>query len=352
MSHNNHVHRIVCGYFIVELAGQKYKVVSPNPDILYRADLYYQEVIAENRFDTWASDSDIVKLLISNGEWTAESDENMKKLSGQIDDYKHQAYTAYTQINFPRIKELKSLIQQCRDKESQMKNTRNKYMHLTLEGHAEILRREFILARCIVGYKPDDLYFLLLNKIQAEVNKQMVGIDDIRKIARTEPWISIWTTSGQNPFRIFKNKFHNDEQRSLVMYTRMYDNVQKHQHCPPPAVINDDDLLDGWLIEQKNNRDNKDNGNKPERKGWDKAQEIFKVVDKRNKFVSVEEQIKDIENMNSGQSKIIKKQREQTLKKHGVVADNRLPDKQKEIAQKLSDNYIQHMRGLKQGRKR
>lgn len=350
MSSINHLYRIISGYFLVKVAGKRYKILSPTPGILYRAEMYYQEVLLENRFDMWAEDKDIVKLLIANGEWTPESDDNLKKLSEQIDEYKHQAYLEHTKINFPRVKELKTLIKQCRDKEAEMKATRNKYMHLTLEGHAEILKREFILARCVYGHKPRNLYFLLLNQIQAAINKQLVSIDEIRQIARSDAWISIWNTAGKNPGRLFSNKFLNDEQRSLIMYTRMYENVYKHPECPPNNVINDDDLLDGWLIEQKQNKD-KDKKEGKEKPGWDKAQEIFKVVDKKNKHMTVEEQIKDIESLNSKQAQAIKKQRNKVIQKHGVVAENQLPDKKAEIAKKLSDGYIEHMRGLKKGKK-
>ena len=126
----------------------------------------------------------------------------------------------------------------------------------------------------------------------------------------------------------------------------MYDNIIKHPERPAEAVIGDDDLLDGWLIEQKKG-DKKKDVKKIKGKGMDKAQELFVFVDKNNKEMSVEQQIKEIEDMNSSESKVIKKQRNAVIKKAGSVADNRLPDKQKEIASKLSANYIEHMRGLK-----
>lgn len=340
------LYRIISGIFRVKVNNKEYVITSPTPEILYQAELYYDEILEENKFDPWASDDDVVKLLISNKEWTNESDENLVKISEQIDEYKHKAYLAYTSMQFAKVKEFKRLAKESREKESSMRVTRNKYFHLTLEGHAEIVKREFILSHCINGYKPETLPFPLLDNIQSKINRQLATLEEIRLLARTEPWLSIWTSYKQNPARIFTNKFYNDEQKSLITYSQMYDNIIKHPERPAEAVIGDDDLLDGWLIEQKKG-DKKKDVKKIKGKGMDKAQELFVFVDKNNKEMSVEQQIKEIEDMNSSESKVIKKQRNAVIKKAGSVADNRLPDKQKEIASKLSANYIEHMRGLK-----
>jgi hypothetical protein len=51
-----------------------------------------------------------------------------------------------------------------------------------------------------------------------------------------------------------------DEQRALVNWSLLYDNVYQHPECPADAVVEDDDLLDGWLIDQRRDREAKATG--------------------------------------------------------------------------------------------
>jgi hypothetical protein len=37
----------------------------------------------------------------------------------------------------------------------------------------------------------------------------------------------------------------------------MYDNVYESMECPPDEVIKDDDMLDGWFIQQHKDREKK-----------------------------------------------------------------------------------------------
>jgi hypothetical protein len=49
------------------------------------------------------------------------------------------------------------------------------------------------------------------------------------------------------------------DQLSLSSYSTLYDNVYESHKCPNDKIIDDDDCLDGWLIEQRreNEKDRK-----------------------------------------------------------------------------------------------
>ena len=41
------------------------------------------------------------------------------------------------------------------------------------------------------------------------------------------------------------------DQLSLSSYSTLYDNVYESHECPNEKIIDDDDCLDGWLIQQR-----------------------------------------------------------------------------------------------------
>jgi len=347
MSVNRAVYRIMSGTYRVKVDNTLYIIESPTADILYEAELYYEELLNENRFEFWPTDKDTVKLLIEGGTWTAESDANLTKLEEQIDEYKHNAYLNYAKMNFLVMKDNKKLIKQCKEKWADMKNRRSKYYDLTLEGYAEIQKQQFILGKCIQGRNAlDSPPFSLLQNLRNKINEQSEGIESLRKISRTDPWKSIWGTAQGNVALLFANKMLNEEQKTLVSYSHMYDNIHKHQECPPSMVLEDDDLLDGWMIEQRKIREkeSKQNKNTPKSIGknnkMDKAQDVFIIA--RNK-----EEAKEINDMNDSESKYIKAEREAAIKKHGVLKEVHLPDKKRELVTKVTEMFKDQVKGKK-----
>ena len=41
----------------------------------------------------------------------------------------------------------------------------------------------------------------------------------------------------------------------MVSFSRMYDGAYGSPECPPDKVIEDDDMFDGWLIDQRRTRE-------------------------------------------------------------------------------------------------
>ena len=44
------------------------------------------------------------------------------------------------------------------------------------------------------------------------------------------------------------------DQKNILILSRMYDNVQESLDCPADDIMQDDDMLDGWFIHQKNKK--------------------------------------------------------------------------------------------------
>lgn len=80
----------------------------------------------------------------------------------------------------------------------------------------------------------------------------------IRSLARCDTWRSIWANKGFG-FKLFKKNNPDDDltinQRNLITWSRVYDNIQESIDCPSDAAIANHDMLDGWFLIQQAKRE-------------------------------------------------------------------------------------------------
>ena len=90
---------------------------------------------------------------------------------------------------------------------------------------------------------------------------------------------------------------------------------------PPDKVIQDDDLLDGWLILQNRKREKERVEKEMDKKiGKNKgAQEVYIMAE-------TTEEAQKVEMLNNAMTKGIKKQRQKMVDKHGEIQEQHLPD--------------------------
>jgi hypothetical protein len=128
----------------------------------------------------------------------------------------------------------------------------------------------------------------------------------------------------KSPFRII-----GDEQILLMTLSRMYDNIYENPDRPDELVINDDDMLDGWLLVQKKKREQEAREATKEimERRHGNAGEIFIMAD-------TEDDIKDIEKMNDARARVIKHRIEQAVQSNRTVKDLDILELRTEAEQK------------------
>jgi plasmid replication initiation protein len=98
----------------------------------------------------------------------------------------------------------------------------------------------------------------------------------------------------------------------------MYDSVYESGESPPDTVIEDDDCLDGWFIDQKRKQEkykkDLDAQKFTSNKKIAKAPEVFVVA-------SSGKEAEYVESLNSLQAQHIKKQRMQTVENNKTATD-------------------------------
>jgi len=112
--------------------------------------------------------------------------------------------------------------------------------------------------------------------------------------------------------------------------------------CPTDEVIEDDDMLDGWFIVQRRKHESEraqsDLEKRTQNSKISSSAEIFVFTDSKKEAES-------INNMNSVNSQMIKKERTQTIKSKGGAVDLDFQDQQIKMSNKSNEQFKGKFRG-------
>jgi hypothetical protein len=332
------IHRIGSGKFYFTHKDCEYVFLQPSSDIKYRAELIYQNYIEENKYNyNWYKEN-ITKLLIYLSLWNDSDQKYLDELEKKIENIKLDMYLS--KLNKDKIKKYKSELSKTKESINKLLNTKHCLDYLTIEDAASNAKNEFTMINSIhfnnnnldrvFSKNISDISYSHFNEIALHVGSNLISIEDYKNVARSEQWKAIWNSNKNNLFN--KSAYDlSDEQKTLISISNMYDRIYEHPECPGDDVINDDDILDGWMIYQRNKADKikKQNSAQELANKHKNAKEIFVVADK--------EDVNDILDLNSSVSSSIIKQRRGLIRnsKEGVDEVN-LPDVQMELLQKIN----------------
>ena len=158
------------------------------------------------------------------------------------------------------------------------------------------------------------------------LESNIITSSQYREIARKEPFRNMWVLSKTNIYTNDPCEWTAD-QKSLLIYSKMYDNVYDHPEKPDDKVIEDDDMLDGWLAKIRKE-------NQQERKQKE-ANKLYDRGDGRGDLfvMTNQENAKDIANLNDIHGQIRMKQRSKAIKERGRLEPHQLPDVKLELQQ-------------------
>jgi len=116
----------------------------------------------------------------------------------------------------------------------------------------------------------------------------------------------------------------------------MYDNIQESMDCPSEDVINDDDMLDGWFLTQKQKRDKEKAESEFEQsisnEKINNSDEIFVMAGSRH-------EAEKIDSMNSVHGKMTKKERTATLQHKGSMEQHEFRDEKLKLRQQSNQQF-------------
>lgn len=318
------IHRILSGINILSIDSKTYYIKTPSRLTKYKAILHYNKLYEDNLFNEWMTREEAEKYLAMISVIPANSKEEVEILNKQIDDLKVECFKNVFQ--FAKLKLFRKKLDEQKNTLQRLLNNLNLIDRFTIEGYCEINKYQYIISNSIYD-ENDDLVQVnqkFLEKIVTELSTNSISVSEYRELSRTEPWRSYWNAYKEDIFGL-PGADLNEEQKTIILFSKMYDNAYKHPECPSDMIIADDDLFDGWSISEsrKNEQDKKKKDIGDDKFG--NAGEVFIMANN-------EKEARKVYQNNDMEAKMIIKQRQEALGKHGKLKEADLPDVRSNLA--------------------
>ena len=332
------LYRIFSGTTRLLIDGKRYIFKNPSAEEKYTAQEMYQLEIKRNRYENWHTKKTVLNFLHEEDIFTQEVEDALKKMEDDIEELTFQLFTSM--LNAEKSKFVRLTLSRTRTAMSNLLSAKGCLDHTTKEGYASLVKTQYLTSRSLFNENSDRLSNdgctpELIEKTMIEVANSSVSQSELRELARSEPWRAYWGSSGkQNVFSGIPIDYTED-QRSLVLYSKMYDGAYEHPECPDDEVIDDDDLFDGWMIHQRREREGDKKKKSIEASINEKqknAQELYVVAPDTKEANKINE-------LNTPAAKNTRKRRDINLRKKGTLREAELPDKKQEIIMQANRQF-------------
>lgn len=311
------ISRIRSGFYIIDDGPVKIKFITPTIEQEYESNEVYMQSYNDCLSQEILTEEEMLEWMLSQELWSDKKEAQIETAKKDIDRLKVEVFENQSK---EKQRELaRKYLRRAEEALKKLRAEKEEYFLNTCEGIASNDKALSIFEQCcyvngeVYDFPNDNsfsLYFTWMTKVLKETQ--------IRELARTDPWRSFWAL--KDNMKLFAN--HDREltidQKNILIWSQMYDNIQESMSCPSSSVIDDDDMLDGWMIVQK--RKNEAERAKSELESRvsnskiSNSDEVFIVTDNK-------EDAEKINNMNSVGAQMIKKERMALVKHKGEAKD-------------------------------
>ena len=336
------VSRVRSGVYFVEHEGIKLKIVTPTIEEELEINEAYIKAYEEALEDDFMTEDQSVEWMRSRNLWTDEDEEKTKQLKKDLDTLRVEIFNNRNKSELrERIRKYIRAAEEALNKQS---NKKSSFISNTCEGIAMVEKSCELIKTCTYyGGDKYDFDRLSVEFVLHLFQEKMLSEKQIRDVARNEPWRSVWMLRDSNSYKLFSNTDRelSVDQKNLLVWSRMYDNIQESMDCPTDDVIEDDDLLDGWFVVQRKKREKEraesDFDNSTQNEKIKNSGEVFLMA-------SSKEDVNKVDMLNDVQGSTIKKQRMAKIKaSNGVASDLEFQDvkidMQAKSNQMFKDNF-------------
>lgn len=336
--------RIIAGYTRFKKQDICLKIKHPTLDITYEGNEIYKEVYSNSLEEGIMTSDDALNLLYDTKQWDDEKEHNFtKKIPEDIEKFQEGLYLfAYKQREVER---LRKYLAAARKEQDRLSLIRTKYDAMTCSGLAAFARYNFLVENSVFNYDNTKYSFdkIGLMDITSYSMTNMIQSEIIRELSRSLPWVNQWGSCKSNGsiFPVSGVEL-TTSQNLLIMWSRMYDSIYESTESPEQFIIDDDDMLDGWLIVQR--KKSKERKAKSAAESFTSnskirnAQEVFLVAENA-------EEAKRIYDMNSNRGNSIVRQRLNKIRSQGKVNHAEFSDVQLERTVKMTEAYQKNIKG-------
>lgn len=248
------IYRIISGYQYIKLNNDVYKLVSPNIDLKIAANLLYDTIYQENLYSGFILKENLSELLVETETVSTTFDTDIKITEKTLESAK---ITYYKDFFLPAKTRNKRNIIAINKVLNQAYQKKHSLDFLTLENYCENIKNEFLISKTLYD-KNNNLVFeeytnidyLLFNEITSCIASNIIDISTYKKIARSDLWRKIYSNSSKNVFNGSSSSY-TEEQKALLSLSSMYEKIYENPEAPSESIIQDDDALDGWILNQQ-----------------------------------------------------------------------------------------------------
>lgn len=311
----------------------------------YQASLVYNKAYEQAMIDEIMSEDQIHEWMLENKLWSYDDDNKTERFKNDLEKLKIEIYN---NRNDKKLRERIRLYIRAGEKQL-AEHLRNKslYYQNSREGYALSEKVSWIIKNTTF-YKDRPYKFreISLSYVVDEWQNSVLSESIIRELAREEPWKSIWSIKTSSNANLFTNKDGEltINQKNLVLWSQIYDNIQESLECPNNDVIKDDDMLDGWFLIQSKKREKEklekdfESGTRNEK--IKNAGEVYVVVDPKDK-----ESMERIESMNDPIANAIKRQRFNVIKEKSGAYQHDFADEKQKMQMQITNHMRNNIRG-------
>ena len=338
-------YQIVSGIKFITINNIRYKLIAPSKELKLLAEHVYQETMHDLRFDNLITKEKSKMFLLRLGIWSPNDDIALKKLETHLDDKKLALYRALYDTD--RQKGIRKMIKGAKGSVNNAYSRKHSLDYMTLDYHAFLTKRKFLVGMCLRDPQDKPVYdehdfehsnSTVLENVVEYLDANFINIEEYRELARNDPWRSIWN-GGKEACMGLPVADWTDDQKMLVTFAKMYENAYQNMDCPSDDVFEDDDMFDGWMIDQRRTRE-KENKQKEldhMQNIPDSAQEVFV-------FAPTREDAAKVYDLNDETARMKIKQRNAMIEKLGAVEAKDLPDTKMELRNQQMEEYKNKMR--------
>ena len=341
-------YQIVSGLRFITIEGVRYKLIPPSTELRLLAEHVYRETFSSLRFDNFITDERATLFLRGLGIWGPENEEALKNLEKHIEDKKVELYKSL--YNSAKEEKVRRTLEYAKKSFNNALCKKHSLDYMTLSFHATSIKRRFLTAMCLIGPRNDHIYdeesfwnsdSMVLEQAISFLESDIITVEEIRELARNDPWRTMWNLGKEACLDRPSSEF-TDDQRTLVTFAKMYDNAYQSMECPPDEVFKDDDMFDGWLIDQRREREKDQKQKQVDKVGNvpDSAQEVFV-------FAPTREDADKVYDLNTQDARIKIQQRQRYIEANEEVDAKDLPDTQLELRQQQVEEYKAKLKGGK-----
>lgn len=330
------VSRVRSGFYKVQLKNCVVKILTPTIEDEFFGNEAFLKAFDKAREDELMTEAEMLDWMVKRDLWSREKDEKISDLEENLEKLKIEIFKSKS--NTQQRETIRSYIRATEKALVKLNVEKRENFARTCEGVATQEKSYEIFSRCcFMNNEPVDFNLVNMDEIFYQFNNQLLSEKQLREIARNEPWRSIYILREQN--KLFPNQNGRElslDQKGLLIWSRMYDNIQESVDCPTQDVIDDDDMLDGWFIVQRKKAESERAKSEIEKRTTNEkianSSEVFIFTDSRD-------EAKTIDGMNSTDASMTKRDRLNTVKRQGTANETDFKDVQITMSNMAHDQF-------------